>query len=143
MSNPRWDFATLAVIRITQKRLARKVLREVRWVIDDREAFSHVRPNAEACVREFLDEGPGYPILQCGASYHAKPERLGTISDDSLAEAATLALRRMGPCLIGTLRTMALDAAWHALVASGKPEFVAVANRMRDAGGGDHLPVVA
>ncbi|MBX3364045.1 MAG: hypothetical protein KF866_04700 [Phycisphaeraceae bacterium] len=121
-------------------RLVRRVLSSVRRVIADGAAFEYARDATEHAARHFLRLGPGSHPLWCVAGFYANPERLGTVSDDALDDAARATLRRIGPCIIGAATNAALTTTWATLSGSDRPEFREVAERMRRDGGADHLP---
>lgn len=109
-------------------------------MVDDGPAYEHAREAAEHAARHFLRSGPGVWPLWCVAGFYANPERLGTVSDDALDEAARATIRRIGPCIIDAATDSALTIAWATLSGSDRPEFRKVAERMRRDGGADHLP---
>lgn len=109
-------------------------------MVADGPAYEHAREAAEHSARHFLRLGPGSHPLWCVAGFYANPERLGTVSDDALDDAARATLRRIGPCIIGAATDAALTTTWATLSGSDRPEFREVAERMRRDGGADHLP---
>jgi len=140
-TNP-WPFATGAIAYAAEDRLVRRVLSTVRRVIADGAAFEYAREASEHAARHFLRLGPGSHPLWCVAGFYANPERLGTVSDDSLDDATRATIRRIGPCIIDAATDSALTIAWATLDGSGRPEFQEVARRMRDRNGPDHLAEV-
>lgn len=140
MSTNPWPFATGAIAYAAEDRLVRRVLSTVRRVIADGAAFEYAREASEHAARHFLRLGPGSHPLWCVAGFYANPERLGTVSDDSLHDATRATIRRIGPCIIDAATDAALTTTWATLSGSDRPEFREVAERMRRDGGADHLP---